>query len=382
MNFTFATASQIVFGQGVANQLAEKAQTWGQRALVVTGSNPDRNGYLLRLLEQASIEITHFTVAQEPDIDLIQHGIEIGRQANVQFVIGLGGGSVIDAGKAIAAIVPNDAALMQYLEVVGAGQPLKAHPLPYIAIPTTAGTGAEVTKNAVISVPDKQVKVSLRNNRMLPDLALIDPELTYNLPQHLTASTGLDALTQVIEAYVSILANPITDALCEKGIELAGKALRTVYHQPDHFGARSDMMLVSLLGGLALANAKLGAVHGFAGALGGRTGAPHGAICGTLLPHVVAMNIDILRAKNSPILGRYQRVAQFLLSSHEATLPGLVDWLHARVQEFEIPSLSEMGMRKNQIDDIVALATKSSSMKGNSTRLHQAQLTQILENAY
>lgn len=210
-------------------------------------------------------------------------------------VIGLGGGSVLDAGKAIAALVTNLGNVFDYLEVIGKGQPLVNAPLPFIAIPTTAGTGTEVTRNAVLGSPAHGVKVSLRSPMMLPSLAIVDPELTYGLPPEITASSGLDALTQLIEPFVSVKANPMTDAICREGIRHAAKSLRTVYHNGADASAREGMSLASLFGGLALANAALGAVHGFAGPLGGMLNAPHGAICAKLLPLVMEVNIKVLR---------------------------------------------------------------------------------------
>ena len=255
---------------------------------------------------------------------MVNRAAETALSAGCDLVISIGGGSVIDCGKATAALIPNEGDALDYLEVIGKGQKLQVAPLPFIALPTTAGTGAEVTKNAVLASYEHRVKVSLRDNRMLADIALVDPLLTHSMPPSVTASTGMDALAQVLEPYVSCQANPLTDALCVEGLRRAGRSLRRVYAEPDNAAARTDMALTSLLGGLALANAKLGAVHGFAGVLGGMYNAPHGAICATLLPPVIRANIKALaeRQPDNPTLRRYEYAAQFILFDRAASARG------------------------------------------------------------
>ena len=195
----------------------------------------------------------------------------------------------------MAALLTNEGDLSDYLEVVGKGRPLQNPAAPCIAVPTTAGTGAEVTYNAVLGVPDQHVKVSMRSPLMLPRWAIVDPLLTHSMPPELTASTGLDALTQLIEAFVSNKANPLTDGVCREGLQRAGRSLRRAFEDGSDAEAREDMSLASLFSGMALANAKLGAVHGFAGPLGGMTDAPHGVICGKLLPYVMQANVRALQ---------------------------------------------------------------------------------------
>ena len=219
---------------------------------------------------------------------LVRQGVELARREQCDLVIAFGGGSAIDAGKAIAALLANGGELTDYLEVIGKGQPLRHPSVPFIAVPTTAGTGSEVTRNAVLASAEHQVKVSMRSPLMLPRLAVVDPELTLELPPAVTASTGLDALTQLIEPYVSIRANPLTDGFCLEGLRRVSRSLRRAYHAGRDITAREDMSLASLLGGLALANAGLGVVHGFAAPVGGMFHAPHGAICAALLPHGMA----------------------------------------------------------------------------------------------
>ena len=267
--------------------------------------------------------------------------------------------------------------------MIGAGRKLLADPLPFIALPTTAGTGAEVSKNAVIGAKAHRVKVSLRDNRMLADIALVDPQLTHSLPPPVTASTGMDALTQVLEPFVSHLANPLTDGMCAEGLRRAGRSLRAVYHEPGNADARRDMALTSLLGGLALANAKLGAVHGFAGVLGGMYNAPHGAICAALLPPVIDANIKALNAREptNPALKRYEYAAQFLLFDRAATVRDALEWIGESSDMFGIPGLGAYGLREEDFNEIVEKSSASSSMKGNPIELNAEELTSILKAA-
>jgi len=316
MRFEFATATRIIFGPGTLREVGPIAAQMGSRALVVTGRTRARATPLLDALTAQGIDIVTFSVAGEPTTEVARLGTQRAREADCDMIIGFGGGSVLDTAKAISALLTNGGVPLDYLEVIGRGQPLTRPSAPCIAIPTTAGTGAEVTRNAVLASPEHRVKVSLRSPLMLPRLALVDPELTHTLPPEITASTGLDALTQVMEPYVSKRANPLTDALCREGMRRAARSLRRAYGQGDDAAAREDMALTSLFGGLALANAKLGAVHGFAGPMGGMFPAPHGAICGRLLPHVMAVNVRALqeRLPGSEALRRYDEIARMASS--------------------------------------------------------------------
>jgi alcohol dehydrogenase class IV len=383
MRFEFVTATRIIFGAGTLAEIGSLAADMGRHALVVTGTNPERAAPLLAHLEAQPITATTFTVPTEPTVELVLAGVEQARAAGCDLVIGLGGGSVLDAGKAIAALLANPGDPLDYLEVVGKGQPLAHAPVPYIAIPTTAGTGAEVTRNAVLAVPDHQVKVSLRSPLMLPRLALVDPELTYSLPPAITATTGMDALTQCIEPYVSNQANPLTDAVCREGIQRAARSLRRAYDDGADTAARADLALASLFGGLALANAKLGAVHGFAGPLGGMYAAPHGAICARLLPLVTAANIAALNMSDpeNPVLARYDAVAQWLTGDPAATAADGVNWLRELVADLRIPGLGDYGVRAADFPIITEKAQRASSMQGNPIRLTPPQLSAILDEA-
>src|SRR5207247_3681173 len=285
MRFEFATATRIIFGAGALRGVGLVAKEFGDRALVVTGKGVDRARPLLALLEASGISSASFSISGEPIIDLVVRGARFARAEKCGLVIGFGGGSAIDAAKAIAALLTNEGDVFDYLEVIGGGKPLARGSAPFMAIPTTAGTGAEVTRNAVLASPGHRLKVSLRSPLLLAKVALVDPELTYDLPPELTATTGLDALTQLIEPYVSCRANPLTDAICVEGIRRAARSLRRAFDNGADKSARLDMAIAGLFGGLALANAGLGAVHGFAASIGGMFSAPHGAVCAALLAH-------------------------------------------------------------------------------------------------
>ncbi len=381
MRFDFSSPNRIIFGPGVLQEIGSIAKEVGHRALLVqpqTGLDVDP---LTVLLAQAGVNTTSFLVSGEPTIGLVQAAVKTAREAQCDFVIAIGGGSAMDTGKATGALLANPGDLLDYLEVVGKNQPLVNPSLPVIAIPTTAGTGAEVTKNAVLGVPEHKFKVSLRGATLIPRLALVDPELTYSLPPAVTASTGLDALTQVIEPYVSRRANPLVDLWCREGIIRAGRSLRRAFAQGSDAAAREDMAFTSLLGGLSLANAGLGAVHGFASPLGGEYSAPHGAICAALLAPAVKMNVRALHAREPqhPALERYAEIARLLTGSPAAEIADLVDWLEETVRLLGIPPLSRYGMGRGDTARLVEKAARASSMKANPIVLTEAELSEMLE---
>lgn len=374
--FEFATAARILFGEGTLRQVAAAAASLGRRALVVTGASPQRAALLLKALEGAGVSTVPFSVPGEPTLDLVRYA-----PRDCDMVIAFGGGSVLDAAKALAALMTNPGDPLDYLEVIGLGRPLAFPAAPCIAIPTTAGTGSEVTRNAVLASPEHRVKASLRSPTMLPHLAVIDPELTYELPRGLTASTGLDALTQLIEPYVSVRANPMTDQFCVEGMRRAAIALPRVWTNGGDRAARCDMAWASLLGGMALANASLGAVHGFAAPLGGMFPAPHGAVCAALLPHVMDVNVRALRARNPEKLSRYDEVARLLTGKPHATALDGVVWIAALCQDLEIPPLRRYGVAESDLALLVEKASLASSMKGNPIVLTGVELREIVSRA-
>ncbi len=383
MRFEFATATRIVFGTGAISQAGAAVADLGRRALLITTDSADLALPLRVQLDARHLHVTTMTVAGEPTVDLVAHGVQLARDAACDVLIGFGGGSVLDTGKAIAALLTNGGQPLDYLEVIGGGKPITQRAAPCIAIPTTAGTGAEVTRNAVLAAPAHRVKVSLRSPLMLPCLAIVDPELTYSVPPHITASTGLDALTQVIEPYVSRGANPLTDALCREGMQRAARSLRRVYDCGSDAAAREDMALVSLFGGLALANAKLGAAHGLAGPLGGMFPAPHGATCAALLPHVMDVNVRALtqRDRDNPACQRYAEVAQFLTGSPQAQAADGVQWVQDLCRDLGVPPLRTYGLTEADFAAVTESAARASSMQGNPLRLEPEELTEILQRA-
>jgi alcohol dehydrogenase class IV len=323
--------------------------------------------------------LTTIVVQTEPDLPALESALDIVRKSGADVIVSVGGGSVLDLGKAIAALAPGRRAALDHLEVVGAGLPLDHAPLPFVAIPTTAGTGAEMTKNAVISVPGHGRKVSLRDDRMLADLAIVDPALTDNSPRAVTLASGLDAITQVIEPYLSCRANPLTDALCRAAIPRGLNALAQLM-EAENPAARDDLAFTSFTSGIALANSGLGAVHGLAGVLGGRIGAPHGALCGRLLPPVLAMNLKACQSAGHPI-ERFQEVSVWIAQALGGDETAAVATLESCMSNWGLPRLGQMGLTASALDPIANEAEASSSMKGNPVALKREALVEIMSDA-
>lgn len=382
MRFEFATAPRIVFGVGTLAEAAPAARSFGKRALLVLGQSVARAERLLEQLQAEQVNVSLFHVRGEPTIETVAAGMEQARAEGCELVIGLGGGSPLDAGKAIAALLTNPGDIYDYLEVIGQGKPLVHASVPYIAIPTTAGTGSEVTRNAVLVEKSHNTKVSLRGATMLPRLAIVDPALTYDLPPEVTAGSGMDALTQLIEPFLSSAANPLTDAFCRDGLKRGAWALRRAYETGDH-AARAEMALTSLLGGLALSNARLGAVHAFAGTIGGMFNAPHGALCARLLPVVMDANLKAVRerAPQSATMERFGELAQILTGSPQARPEDGVAWLYELSSSLKIAPLSSYGVQKAFALAVTAQAKRANSMKGNPIELMDAELSTILNGA-
>jgi alcohol dehydrogenase class IV len=378
--FEFATAGRILFGCGVLAQTAPAAAALGRRALLVTGRRAGPAQQLAQALQAVGVETVPFAAEGEPTVQAARTVAERARAASCDLVIGFGGGSVIDLAKAAAALQTNPGDPFDFLEGIGRGRPLTVRPTPCIAIPTTAGTGAEVTRNAVLASPEHRIKVSLRHPLMLPTLAVVDPECTLSMPPEVTTSSGLDALTQLLEPFFSCKANPLTDGFCREGLPHAVRSLRRAVEQGEDLEARTGMALASLLGGLALANAGLGAVHGFAGPLGGRLNAPHGNLCAALLPQVMRANWAALRARapRSPTLDRFAEFARLVggFSAEEG-----LEWLAQLCRDLHVPPLSALGVTSADLPEAVAAAQRASSMKGNPILLTERELEQILEEA-
>jgi alcohol dehydrogenase class IV len=382
VRFEFATSSRILFGPGTVAEVPGVARTFGKRVFILHDL-PELANPLIEQLKIGGLAPLPYPVRGEPTVQSVLEAIRSASEETCDLVIGIGGGSTLDTGKTVAAMLTNPGNLIDYLEVVGSGRVLEHPSAPYITIPTTAGTGSEVTRNAVIAVPEERLKISLRSPYLLPSLAVVDPELTYSLPQEITASTGLDALTQCIEPFVCNSPNPVTDAVCREGIKRVVSSLQKACVNGKDAAAREDMSLASLFGGMALANARLGAVHGFAGPLGGMFPAPHGVVCARLLPLVMEANLRALRKRDqsSPALARFTEVATLLTNNTQAKAEDGIRWLQKLVQCLNIPPLAAYGLTKADFPSIIDQARKASSMKGNPVYLTDEELTEILDNA-
>ncbi len=382
--FEFATAKWIIFEEGAAEKIADNALNLGSKPLIVTGKNQNRCKFLLDDFVRKNIKFEIFSVDGEPTTNVVTECLGLAKSNETDVIIGIGGGSAIDTGKAVSALVTNSGELLDYLEVIGRGKPIKNSTIPFIAVPTTAGTGTEVTKNAVIKSNEHSVKVSLRSPFMLPDIAILDPVLTYSMPKEVTASTGLDAFTQVMEPYVSVKANMLTDAICKEGLKRISRSLLKAFNNPADAKAREDMCIGSLFGGIALANAKLGAVHGFAGPMGGMIGAPHGVVCGILLPYVIKANIKALqeRKPNSVVFKKYEKVAKIVTKKEKAKPKDLILWTDELYEKLNMPHLSEVDLKEEQIEELIEKAKISNSMKGNPIVLTDEELKGIIKDAF
>jgi alcohol dehydrogenase class IV len=371
--FEFATAPRIVVGAGRAGELPGLLAGLGSRVLVCTGANPARHA---GLLDDVTLPTAVFPVAGEPTIELARAGTAAAREHGADVVAAIGGGSVIDLGKAVAMLLGNGGDPLDYLEVIGSGRKITQPAVPFVAVPTTAGTGSEVTANAVLASPEHRLKASLRSPLMIPRVALVDPRLAFSCPPPVTAASGLDALTQCLEPYVSIRANPLTDGLAREGLRRAASGLRAAYADGGDLGARADMATCSLLGGMALANAKLGAVHGLAGVIGGTAAVPHGVACAVLLAPVIETNVRALRSVDpgDPVLDRYMEAAQLLTGRPTASIEFGLAWIRETISLFGMPGLAAFGIGPQDADGIADKAATSSSMQGNPIALSRTEL--------
>jgi alcohol dehydrogenase class IV len=383
MQFKFFSSTQITFGPGKLNSIGDIAREYGKRAFILFGCPKSITDRLIDLLDTHGISCTTVKIEQEPTVDLIGILVDLARQFSPDLVIGIGGGSAIDSAKSTAIFITNSGELMDYLEVIGKGEPFLSPPLPLITIPTTAGTGAEVTKNAVLGSIKHLVKVSLRSPYLFPKVALVDPELTISMPPEITAYTGLDALTQLIEPYTCIEPNPLVDSLCRDGIQRIAQSLYQVFDNGKDLHSREDMSLASLFSGIALANAKLGAVHGLAGSIGGEIPAPHGAICACLLANVMEINIAAINEQlpGHPVMDRYNNVGKILCNHPDASATDGMEWIREFCLHAKIPPLSAYGLTEQKISKIIDKAKIASSMKGNPITLSDVELRNILHKS-
>lgn len=375
--FSIAGPTRILFGRGEAAKAPVLIRAFGPRGLVVHGSTPRRIAGLLADIADQGCTLATRACPAEPTLPALRDALAQARAHAPDWVLGIGGGSAIDLAKALAALIPATSDPLDHLEVVGKALPLTTPPLPFIALPTTSGTGAEATRNAVIGLPDHGRKVSLRDDAMFARLAIIDPALTDHCPRPVTLASGLDAVTQVIEPYISCKATPYTDAITLPAIPSGLAALHRLM-QAEHPAARDALAFTSLTGGMALANSGLGVVHGLAGVIGGLTQAAHGAICGVLLGPALAMN----RARST---GQARTRIDTVCAAIATTLGGtaetapetLARWATAK----GLPALTAQGLPATRHEQVATAAQSSSSMKGNPVPLSTAEQTAILAAA-
>lgn len=380
VSFELTAPARLVFGAGrVADAPAEIAALGVSRVLLVTGASSARSAGLRAGLEARGLPVTRFAVVDgEPSVELVRAGVAQAAACGADGVVAMGGGSALDAGKAIAALVANGGDPLDYLEVIGRGQPLTRPSIPFVAIPTTAGTGSEVTRNAVLGSSEAKVKASLRSPLMIARLALVDPDLLAGAPAAVLAASGLDALSQCIEPFLSTRANPFTDALAREGMQRSARSLRRACLDaagPDA-GARDDLAFASVAGGLCLAHAGLGAVHGFAAPAGGMWAAPHGAVCAALLAPAMDVNLRAVRARSGDTV-RFAEVARLLTGRADARAEDGVLWLEQLCRDLGVPGLGAYGMSAADVPALVAKAKVASSMRANPVVLGDDELSEI-----
>jgi alcohol dehydrogenase class IV len=383
-NFYFSTSHNIIFGVGKISELSNVIEMYGNKVLIIRTPLENNISKVINIIEKVNKKWISYSVDHEPTTAIIDDVVKSAREFNTELVIAIGGGSVMDTGKAVSALLTNPGQLIDYLEIVGKGLPLQKKSVPLIAIPTTAGTGSEVTRNAVIEVPEKKVKVSLRGLFIQPEVALIDPELTLSVPAQVTAYSGMDAFIQVIEPYVSTKANLMTDIFCREGIKNAANSLLKAYSNGNDLSTRVNMSWVSLLGGICLANSGLGAVHGFAGPIGGMFHIPHGAICASLLPAVMEVNIIALqqRVPDSISIDRYKEIFNIVTGKPNTSVQNGLNWFKELYEKLQLPSLRKLGISKDNFSDIIMQSKVASSMKANPILLNDAEINEILEKAF
>lgn len=391
--FGIGRLPRIVFGAGTIDTIATEAAAFGSRTLIVTGARSFRGTEawprLLASLAAAGVVTTDVAIDGEPSPDMVDRAVDTHRCTGIDVVIGIGGGSALDAAKAIAGMLPHGHSVLRHLEGVGAQAPYDGPALPWIAVPTTAGTGSEATKNAVLSRRGEGgFKKSFRDERLVAQVAIVDPELLASCPPEVVAANGMDAFTQLLESFTSINANPLTDALAWSGMEAFGEGLFAAWCGGDGAEARAGrarMAYASLLSGICLAQTGLGAVHGLASPLGAFFPIPHGACCGTLVAAATAANIRALRERDpdSPALAKYARVGRLLAHSTgtgdavDGDLESLVATLQQWTERVHLPPLRHFGMVANDVARVVA-ESRGSSMKTNPIVLTDAEIAAIV----
>ncbi|OBU26478.1 iron-containing alcohol dehydrogenase [Photobacterium aquimaris] len=377
--FQFMTSTRIIFGEGALHDSLSLLNQFGYSTLLVTGQDQQRSQQLEQYFKQQNMRYQRLVIKGEPLIAMIEELAAMGRTFCPDMVIGIGGGSVLDVAKSLAALIPNQGSVYDYVDVVGRNVPLQVKSLPFIAIPTTAGTGAEVSKSAVLQSAQEQVKVNLSNVELFPDLAIIDPTLTYGMDSVLSGCCAMDAFTHLMEAYVCGEPNPLTDMICEEGLKRISMSILAACRD-DHYPSRSDMAFAAMLGGMARSNAKLGAAHGLASSLSGRLNAPHGLITARLAPYVMAENISVaIELGRSDVLARYQKLAVILTMNSDANIEDSVQWVDSILTKLQLPLLSKYGLCNTTFEEVAEDALRTCAIKGNPLPLNQQRLITILE---
>lgn len=390
-DFSIARLPRIEFGQGKLKLLPKLIKSYGDNVLIITGSrfldDTLHWDWLIQNLESQSIRWQQFRVSGEPSPELVDEAVKQFADQNFDVVVAIGGGSPLDAAKAIAGLLRVQRSVMDYLEGVGPELTYEGPSVPFIAVPTTAGTGSEATKNAVLSLRHKELgfKKSFRHDKLVAEYAIIDPELFSTCPKTLIAANGMDALTQLIESYVSLKANPFTDALAWSGIEKVKHSLLPWFDSPgEHMPAQAEMAYAAMLSGITLAQVGLGAVHGLASPMGAFFPIPHGVVCGTLLADATAVNIEAMeqREPNNPALAKYAQIGKLLsntshLRNSEARV-ALVSILRQWCRHFPLETLDTYGVTHADLNHIVA-NSRGSSMKTNPILLTDQEIKTILQ---
>jgi alcohol dehydrogenase class IV len=383
VSFSLAVPSDVRFGAGRVSEVPQAmADLGGSRVFVVTGRSTSRADAMRSALTEAGIDSVVFGVEGEPSIELMRSAVSALKDASADAVLGFGGGSALDVAKAAAVLATAGTDPLEHLEVIGEGRPLVRPGLPCVAVPTTAGTGSEVTRNAVLA--GGGVKASLRSPLLLPRLALLDPDLLAGLPGSVIATSGMDALSQLIEPLLSQRANPVCDALARDGIRRSARSLRRAYEEGmKDGGVRADLGLASLLGGLCLANSGLGAVHGLAAAMGARLSAPHGAVCAAVVAAAMEVNLRALQARTvgHPAVPRFTEVATLLTGRSDATSEDGIAWLQELTAALAIPGLASYGLSEGEVPEVVAAAQQASSMRANPIELTDAEVSDIVRRS-
>jgi len=386
-SFNYARNPKIIFGAGKFGEIASIIQGFGKTVLIVTGgrsfqSSNDWDSFM-NSLDAASVKHFHIAVEREPSPELVDHAVAEFRGKGVEVVVACGGGSVVDAGKAISAMLPTGESVLDYLEGVGTGASHDGSKAPFIAVPTTAGTGSEATKNAVLSrVGSDGFKKSLRHDNFVPDVALLDPSLTLSCPPHVTAACGLDAFTQLLESYVSNKASPMTDALARSGLEFVGRCLIPACTDgATDVNARAGMAYAALMSGITLANAGLGVVHGLASPIGGRFDIPHGVACGTLIGAATRLTIKKLMGEHGvehPALRKYANIGFLLHGTQGRDVAEGCEMLIEKVDEWietlSVPRLSAYDIQEEDLDDIIS----ETGNKNNPAPLDKDEISTVL----